>query len=60
MLEYLGGDGIVHALDMATTAKRALLECFEGTVLAPRGLDYKLQFPGPTGTNVCDLALASG
>jgi diaminobutyrate-2-oxoglutarate transaminase len=26
-------------------------------VLQPRNLDYKLAFPGPTGTNAVELAL---
>ena len=34
---------------MFTVAKREFLECFQQVVLQPRGLDYKVQFPGPTG-----------
>jgi diaminobutyrate-2-oxoglutarate transaminase len=51
LLEYLQRDGVTHGLDMATVAKRTFLECFQQMVLEPRGLDYKVQFPGPTGTN---------
>ncbi|MDF3031773.1 MAG: ectB [Moraxellaceae bacterium] len=57
LIDYLAGDGIVHGLDMATAAKRTFLETFERLVLQPRGLDYKLQFPGPTGTNAVEAAL---
>ncbi|MEX2032409.1 MAG: diaminobutyrate--2-oxoglutarate transaminase [Dehalococcoidia bacterium] len=57
LLEYLGEDNIVHGLDMATSAKRAFLEQFQETVLRPRGLDYVVQFPGPTGTNSVEAAL---
>ena len=57
LIEYLQRDGITHALDMATTAKRDLLESFERTILGPRGLSYKVQFPGPTGTNAVEAAL---
>jgi diaminobutyrate-2-oxoglutarate transaminase len=57
LLDYLAADGIVHGLDMATTAKRAFLETFERLILKPRHLDYKLQFPGPTGTNAVEAAL---
>ncbi len=57
LLEYLAGDGVVHSLDMFTTAKRAFLERFRDTILRPRGLDYKVQFPGPTGTNSVEAAL---
>ncbi len=56
-IEYLMGDGIVHALDMYTVAKREFLETFEEKVLRPRGLNYKVQFPGPTGTNAVEAAL---
>jgi len=38
LLEYLERDGITHALDMTTGAKRNLLEHFEEAILRPRGL----------------------
>lgn len=57
LLTYLAHDGIVHGLDMATGAKREFMETFERLVLKPRHLDYKLQFPGPTGTNAVEAAL---
>ncbi|UFS97078.1 diaminobutyrate--2-oxoglutarate transaminase [Nocardia huaxiensis] len=57
LLDYLGGNGITHGLDMSTVAKRGLLETLRHTVLLPRGLDYKVQFPGPTGANAVEAAL---
>ncbi|MFR9727141.1 diaminobutyrate--2-oxoglutarate transaminase [Streptomyces sp. MS19] len=57
LLDYLERDGVTHGLDMSTTAKRAFLETFRSTVLHPRGLDYKVMFPGPTGTNAVEAAL---
>jgi len=57
LIDHLRTDGILHALDMATTVKRAFLERFEDIVLTPRGLRYKIQFPGPTGTNAVESAL---
>lgn len=57
LLEYLQRDGVTHGLDMTTVAKREFLECFQQVVLEPRGLDYKVQFPGPTGTNSVEAAL---
>jgi diaminobutyrate-2-oxoglutarate transaminase len=57
LVEYLRGGGIVHSLDMYTTAKRDFLERFRDLVLEPRGLDYKVMFPGPTGTNAVESAL---
>ncbi len=57
MIDYLQTDGIVHGLDMATSAKKAFMEKFIETILKPRNLEYKLQFTGPTGTNAVETAL---
>ena len=57
LVDYLVADGVTHSLDMATEAKRAFIERFRDVVLAPRGLEYKLLFPGPTGTNAVEAAL---
>ncbi|GAA1963810.1 diaminobutyrate--2-oxoglutarate transaminase [Agromyces allii] len=57
LVEYLERDGIIHGLDMATSAKKAFIEAFERLVLEPRGLDHKLQFTGPTGANAVEAAL---
>jgi len=57
MIEYLQHGGIVHGLDKATVAKRAFLQKFRDTILAPRNLNYKVQFTGPTGTNAVETAL---
>src|SRR5215472_5301562 len=57
VLEYLQQDGVMHALDMWTVAKREFLETFESIILQPRGLAYKLQFTGPTGANAVEAAL---
>ena len=57
LLDYLASDGIVHSLDMATVAKQRFLETFQQLILQPRGLDYKVQFPGPTGANSVESAL---
>ncbi len=57
LLEYIERDGIHHGLDQATAAKREFLETVDEKLLKPRGLDYKLQFSGPTGTNSVEAAL---
>ncbi len=57
LLEYLADDAIVHSLDMYTTSKAAFLRAFDETILKPRRLDYKIQFPGPAGTNAVEAAL---
>jgi len=57
VIEYLQGDGIMHWLDMMTAPKAELIQFMEENVLQPRGLDYKILFPGPTGTNAIEAAL---
>jgi diaminobutyrate-2-oxoglutarate transaminase len=56
LVDYLESDGIVHSLDMATRAKEEFLNTFEREILKPRGMEYKMQFPGPTGTNAVEAA----
>lgn len=57
LLEYIENDGITHSLDMVSTAKERLLERFTSVILEPREMHYKIQFPGPTGTNSVEAAL---
>jgi len=57
LIDYLASDGIIHALDMYAVAKGEFIEALETKILQPRGFDYKLQFPGPTGTNAVEAAL---
>ena len=57
LIRYLESGGVLHSLDMATTAKRNFLRQFDETILKPRGMSYKVQFPGPTGTNAVEAAL---
>lgn len=57
LLDYIARDGVAHSLDMQTDAKLAFLQEFETTVLKPRGLDYILQFTGPTGANAVEAAI---
>ena len=56
-INYLQKNGVVHSLDKATKAKQSFLESFSRHILVPRGLDYKIQFTGPTGTNAVEAAL---
>ncbi|MDF3140106.1 MULTISPECIES: diaminobutyrate--2-oxoglutarate transaminase [unclassified Streptomyces] len=57
LLDYLEQDGVTHSLDMLTAAKENFLTEFAARVLGPRQLDYRVQFPGPTGTNSVEAAL---
>ncbi|MCS3695027.1 diaminobutyrate-2-oxoglutarate transaminase [Bradyrhizobium elkanii] len=56
-IEHLSSDGILAGLDFHTDAKLRFLETFRDIILKPRGLRYKLQFPGPTGANCVEAAI---
>jgi diaminobutyrate-2-oxoglutarate transaminase len=57
LIDYIQRDGVTHALDMFTVAKRDFLETFKEKILGPRELDYKVVFPGPGGANAVEAAL---
>jgi diaminobutyrate-2-oxoglutarate transaminase len=57
LIDYISRDGIAHSLDMNTEAKDAFMAAFIDDVLAPRGMDFKIQFTGPTGANAVEAAL---
>ena len=57
LLDYIERDAVTHSLDLHTAAKEEFLEALEDCVLRPRGLDYVVQFTGPTGTNAVEAAL---
>lgn len=57
LIDYLQRDGLTHALDLATTAKTEFLDVLGRYILQPRGLDYKVQFCSPSGTNAVEAAL---
>jgi diaminobutyrate-2-oxoglutarate transaminase len=57
LVDYLTRDGVIHSLDMFTAAKRGFLAALSDTILVPRDLRYKIQFPGPGGANAVEAAL---
>ncbi|MDC8004731.1 diaminobutyrate--2-oxoglutarate transaminase [Aureisphaera galaxeae] len=57
IVAFLGSDAPIHCLDMDSEMKLNFLNAFQDTVLKPRGLDYKLQFPSPSGTNAVEAAI---
>lgn len=57
VINYLTEDRPIHGLDMMTEAKEDFLQHFQDIILSPRKLNYKVQFPGPTGTNAVESAL---
>lgn len=48
---------MIHSLDIYTVAKSEYLTAFDEFILQPRELDYRVQFPGPGGTNAVEAAL---
>lgn len=57
MIAFLEADGVAHSLDTYTTTKRDFVTRFHDVVLEPRGMDHKMQFMGPTGSNAVEAAL---
>jgi diaminobutyrate-2-oxoglutarate transaminase len=57
LLDYIAADGIVLGLDFYFEAKTKFFETFRDRILRARGLQYKLQCVGPTGTNAVEAAL---
>jgi diaminobutyrate-2-oxoglutarate transaminase len=57
LIEYLLNDGIVHSLDLRTSAKVAFMSAFQEIILLPRGLNYRMMFTGPTGASAIEAAL---
>jgi len=57
VIDYLSEDRIIHSLDLASKSKEEFLQSFHRNILAPRNLNYKVQFTGPTGTNAVEAAL---
>jgi diaminobutyrate-2-oxoglutarate transaminase len=57
LVAYIEEDGIAHSLDLHTAAKARFLQAMQEILLKPRGLNYVIQFTGPTGTNAVEAAL---
>ena len=57
LISYLIEDGIIHSLDLMTSAKAHFLYALNEIILKPRNMKYKVQFPAPTGTNSVEAAI---
>lgn len=57
LIDHIAGDQLMHSLDMFTTVRSEFLRTFKSLILEPRGLDYKVMFPGPAGTTAAEAAL---
>ena len=57
IIDYIQHDGIIHSLDMMTEARAEMIANFQQFILKKRGLDYKIQFTSPAGTDAIEAAL---
>ncbi|WP_292293471.1 diaminobutyrate--2-oxoglutarate transaminase [Marivita sp.] len=57
LIEHISNDGIAHGLDLHTNTKAAFLEALEKHILAPRDMDHRVMFTGPTGANAVEAAM---
>lgn len=57
MIEYLGSGELLHSLDLRTPARSRFINELHHNILKPRGMNYKVQFTGPTGSNAVEAAL---
>lgn len=57
LIDYLEQGGISMSLDLETDSKNRFVDIFHSHIMRPRGFDYCLQFPGPTGTNAVEAAV---
>ncbi len=57
LVEHITCDGIAQGLDLHTDAKGEFLTAFENYILAPREMDHRVMFMGPTGANSVEAAM---
>ena len=57
LIAHISSDGLAHGLDLHTDAKADFLSAFERHILAPRGMDHRVMFTGPTGANAVEAAM---
>lgn len=57
LTDYITSGGVAHTMDLQTAARTDFLEALHELILRPRGMDYRVQFTGPTGTNAVEAAM---
>jgi len=57
LIDHISSDGIAHGLDLHTDTKGDFLRAFEEHILAPRDMDHRVMFTGPTGANAVEAAM---
>ncbi len=55
--DWLTNGGIWQSLDFHTIEKEEFLKELERLILIPRGMNHRVQFCGPTGTNAVEAAM---
>ncbi len=57
LVAHIQRDGVAMGFDLHTDARQNFLQLFCSKLLAPRGLDYRVQFTGPTGAHAVEAAM---
>ena len=57
LVEHILNDGMSSSLDLHTDVKALFLDSLQRLIFEPRGLDYRVQFTGPTGSNAIEAAM---
>jgi diaminobutyrate-2-oxoglutarate transaminase len=57
LLTYVNRDGVVQSMDLHTIARQTFMIAFHETILQARGLNYRMMFCGPTGSDAVEAAL---
>lgn len=57
LISHIRSNQLTAGLDLHNNAKADFMRTFVDVILKPRGMDYKLQFTGPTGTNAVEAAM---
>jgi diaminobutyrate-2-oxoglutarate transaminase len=57
VVDYVHADGIIQSLDLHTMAKLEFLRKLRDVILRPRGLNYRVQFCSPSGSDAVEAAL---
>ncbi len=57
LIAHINRNGLSAGLDLFSDVKSRFLDRFHHLILKPRGMDYRMQFTGPTGTNAVEAAL---
>ncbi len=57
LIEHISRNGMSACLDLHSDVKAGFLDSLQHIILEPRGLKYRIQFTGPTGTNAVEAAM---